>query len=83
MLALPGPKLVNQSAKVVTKPKLVTKDKVEMGKFAVRRKLHIRLTLFFSDYFCNLTDGFILQAKLQHLLVGPVKSQTALRSQSS
>ncbi|KAG7321881.1 hypothetical protein KOW79_014739 [Hemibagrus wyckioides] len=34
MLALPGPKLVNQSAKVVTKPKLVTKDNVELGKTA-------------------------------------------------
>ncbi|MCJ8740081.1 hypothetical protein PDJAM_G00054880 [Pangasius djambal] len=32
MLALPGPKLVNQSAKVVSKPKLVPKDNVELGK---------------------------------------------------
>ncbi|KAF5892625.1 protein NPAT-like isoform X2, partial [Clarias magur] len=32
VLALPGPKLVNQSAKVVSKPKLVPKDNVESGK---------------------------------------------------
>ncbi|KAK3531705.1 hypothetical protein QTP70_025941 [Hemibagrus guttatus] len=34
MLALPGSKLVNQSAKVVSKPKVVTKDNVELGKTA-------------------------------------------------
>lgn len=32
MLALPGPKLVNQLATVVVKPKLVTKDNVELAK---------------------------------------------------
>lgn len=35
MLALPGPNLVNQSAKAVPKPKLVPKDNVELGKTVI------------------------------------------------
>lgn len=47
MLALPGPKLVNQSAKVVSKPKLVPKDSVELGEVSIRKKLILGLTGFF------------------------------------
>lgn len=43
MLALPGPNLANQSAKVVPKPKSVPQDNVELGKVSVRKKLNRRL----------------------------------------
>ncbi|XP_076833468.1 protein NPAT [Brachyhypopomus gauderio] len=35
MLALPGPTLVNQPAKIVSKPKLMPKDTVELGKTGI------------------------------------------------
>lgn len=43
MLALPGPNLMKQSAKLVPKPKSVPKDNVELGKVSVRKKLNRRL----------------------------------------
>lgn len=51
MLALPGPKLVNQSAKVVSKPKLVPKDNVESGKiYGMRKKLYIGMIILIFMY---------------------------------
>lgn len=48
MLALSGPKLVNQSTNVVSKPKLVSKDNVELGKVSIRKKLNIGLIVIFN-----------------------------------
>lgn len=42
MLTLPGPKLVTQSA-IVSKPKLVPKDNVELGEVSIRKKLTLGL----------------------------------------
>ncbi|XP_066520302.1 protein NPAT [Hoplias malabaricus] len=41
MLTLPGPTLVNQPAKIVSKPKLVPKDNVEMGKILIPGSSHV------------------------------------------
>lgn len=50
MLTLPGPKLVNQTANFVSKPKLVPVDNVELGKVSVRRKVNIGLTVNYYAY---------------------------------
>lgn len=47
MLALPGPKLVNQSAKIAPKPQLMPKDNVALGKVSVSKKLIKELTVNF------------------------------------
>lgn len=39
MLPLPGPKLVNQTANFVSRPKLLPADNVELGKVSVRGRL--------------------------------------------
>lgn len=47
MLALPGPKLVNQSAKVHPVIKLAPKGSVDMGKVSIRKTLNTGLTRFY------------------------------------